>query len=194
MEAINDNQLTNVTLNNNEEQKLNSQFNSEYKNKVLLYSQQVLQTPSPARLVDITEIKEKKKKKPNKCYTCHPRGSVKKHIICETNGFVFHFDLKSRPMIIVTPKEHVVNINDMDSEKMCLMFKTIDAFMKFRNLNDYQILFNVGDWKNHEHFHIKIKAQEELITQIRTDHFKTLDLQKNYNHLDSHSIHMNFAV
>jgi len=48
-----------------------------------------------------------------KCYTCNPRGTLKDHIISQTDEFVFNHDLFRRPLIIITTKKHYHTIYDM---------------------------------------------------------------------------------
>ena len=49
----------------------------------------------------------------NKCYTCKPRGTIKEHIISETDNFVFNHDIFRRPLIIITTKIHYHDIYEL---------------------------------------------------------------------------------
>ena len=128
---------------------------------------------------------EDERKSYKRCYTCKPRGKVKKHIIGKSicGNFIFHHDLNNRPMIILTPIEHIVNIIDFKNEHLKMMFEAIEVFCGFWNIKEYQVMYNSGDWKKNEHFHIKIKISEEVSTKMKNDHFlrikKESELMKN---------------
>jgi hypothetical protein len=122
--------------------------------------------------------KKKNKKSGNRCYTCNPRGKVKKHVIglSSDNKFRFHHDMNHRPLILVTPVEHLKNITDLSADDMESLFLAIKAFCEFWNIKDYQIIINHGAWKSHEHFHVKIKIKEKIANRMRGDHFKHIKL------------------
>lgn len=115
-----------------------------------------------------------------KCFTCKPRGKVKKHIIGQSpcQQYIFHHDMNHRPVIIVTPVKHVENIEDI--EDIPLLFNVIKEFCSFWNIVDYQISFNRGSWKTNEHFHIKIKINDKIANRMRSDHFRRIKLEENY--------------
>jgi hypothetical protein len=118
----------------------------------------------------------------NRCYTCKPRGKVKKHIIGKSfcGNFVFHHDMNHRPIIILTPIEHISKIDDMTPELLKKMFEAIYVFCGFWKLKDYQVSYNAGQWKINDHFHIKIRIPEKIIKIMRADHFKRIQLEDNY--------------
>jgi diadenosine tetraphosphate (Ap4A) HIT family hydrolase len=118
--------------------------------------------------------------KNSRCYTCKPRGKVKRHIITETSDFTFHHDMHERPVIIITPIKHIKTINDLSSEELTKMFKDIHSFVDFWNIEDYQISFNAGQWQNNEHFHCKLRATEKIINRMRRDHFQKSKLESLY--------------
>ena len=121
----------------------------------------------------------------NKCYTCKPRGTVKDHIISETDHFVFHHDMFRRPMVIITSKEHYHTIYEIPNDIKVKLFDDIKIFIDFWNLNkDYQIILNNGDSQTHHHFHCKLKINEFMVNRMRRDHFTLLNLQKSYNSVD----------
>ena len=49
------------------------------------------------------------------------------------------------------------------------------------HLKDYQVLYNQGEWQTHEHFHLKIKVNENIIKRMRADHFNHKKMEKRYN-------------
>ena len=51
--------------------------------------------------------------KKSKCYTCTPRGTLKDHIISQTEHFTFNHDLFRIPLIVVTTKEHYHDIYEI---------------------------------------------------------------------------------
>jgi hypothetical protein len=117
----------------------------------------------------------------NKCYTCNPRGTVKEHIISETDNFVFNHDMFRRPMIILTSKLHYHSILEIPDEIKLQLFRDIDTFVNFWNLtNGYQLIINNGDLQSHHHFHIKIKINESICNRMRRDHFNRINLNKSY--------------
>ncbi len=117
-----------------------------------------------------------------RCYTCKPRGKVKKHIISvsECGKYTFHHDMTHRPIIIVTPNEHYHTIYEFNEIDLHQMYNSINKFCKFWNITDYQVLFNNGTWQTHNHFHIKLKINEKIINRMRGDHFKKLKLEESY--------------
>jgi hypothetical protein len=110
------------------------------------------------------------------CYTCNPNGRIKKHIIGNSfcGHFIFHHDLNKRPVIILTPKQHLLNIEDFSSEMLKSMFMSIYVFCGYWNIKDYQVSYNTGKWKTHEHFHIKIKIPSEKALSLRNEHFNRI--------------------
>ncbi len=121
-------------------------------------------------------------KKDNRCYTCKPRGKVKKHIIntSESGKFYFHHDMHKRPIIIMTPSRHVESIDELTPDEQLDLFKSLKKFTSFWDIPDYQISYNSGKWQNHEHFHCKIRISEKIIDRMRRDHFKLINLNSNY--------------
>ena len=130
-------------------------------------------------------MKEKKKNNSatnkNKCYTCTPRGTIKDHIISETEHFTFHHDIFSRPYIIVTTKIHYHEIYEIPDTTKLKLFEDLHSFIGFWNLNNnYQIIINNGDSQTHHHFHCKIKLDPGIINRMRRDHFTRINLEKSY--------------
>lgn len=121
------------------------------------------------------------KKKKEKCYTCHPKTYVKKHKFYEENNFSFHFDLTKRPIIIVTPNKHVETTHELTKDELFDMFEVIKNFCINRNIVDYQLMTNMGEWKTHSHLHWKIKIDEDTCYRMRSDHFKLKKLEQNFN-------------
>ena len=69
-----------------------------------------------------TKFTKTNKKTSKKCYTCTPRGTLKDHIISQSEDFVFNHDLFRRPLIIITSKIHYHTINELpDSIKLSLL-------------------------------------------------------------------------
>uniref|UniRef100_A0A6C0I881 HIT domain-containing protein n=1 Tax=viral metagenome TaxID=1070528 RepID=A0A6C0I881_9ZZZZ len=117
-----------------------------------------------------------------KCYSCNPRGTLKEHIISQTDHFVFNHDLFKRPLIIITSRIHYHTIHDIPDTVKLQLFEDIKMFVNFWNLNtNYQLMLNNGDSQTHHHFHIKMKINEQVANRMRRDHFTRINLQKNYN-------------
>lgn len=117
----------------------------------------------------------------NKCYTCKPRGTIKDHIISETENFIFNHDIFRRPLIIITTKVHYHDIYDLPDYLKLKLFEDISFFVNFWNLNnDYQLIINNGNSQTHHHFHCKLKIDELILNRMRRDHFTLLNLKKNY--------------
>jgi diadenosine tetraphosphate (Ap4A) HIT family hydrolase len=135
----------------------------------------------PKASIDLKLIR-KPTKKDRRCYTCKPRGKVKKHMINTSDSglFIFHHDMHKRPVIIMTPIRHIENIDQMTPDELINLFKSLKEFAVFWNLEDYQISFNVGKWQNHEHFHCKIRISEKQIARMRRDHFQHIKLESRY--------------
>jgi diadenosine tetraphosphate (Ap4A) HIT family hydrolase len=135
--------------------------------------------------VSLSQSESKKQKKPprTRCYTCRPRGKVKKHVIGKSscNNFVFHHDMNHRPFILITPVEHITEIDNMSPEILKQMFKSITYFCNFWNIKDYEISYRMGAWRSNEHFHIKIKVSDKIANRMRGDHFKKIKFEDRYH-------------
>ena len=115
-----------------------------------------------------------------KCYTCFPKRLAQEHtILYDSKAQVkFHFDMCNRPLLIATPVKHINTVAEFNTEELKEFFDGISEFCNFWNIKDYQIQINHGKWQNHEHLHAKIKANEDLIYNMRQNHFKLIKLQK----------------
>jgi diadenosine tetraphosphate (Ap4A) HIT family hydrolase len=118
--------------------------------------------------------------KSGRCYTCKPRGKVKKYIITQTDKFIFHHDMNYRPVILVTPIVHIKSIDEFSPEDLSLMFREIKQFCGDWNIEDYQVSYNCGAWKLNEHFHVKIRINDKVANRMRGDHFKFIKLSENH--------------
>jgi hypothetical protein len=119
--------------------------------------------------------------KKNNCYTCKPHGTLKEHIISQTEHFIFNHDLFRRPLIIITTKEHYHTIYDIPDHIKLNLFQEIHSFVDFWNLNkNYQLMINNGDSQTHHHFHVKMRIDEQIANRMRRDHFTRINLEKNY--------------
>ena len=120
-------------------------------------------------------------KNTNKCYTCKPRGTLRDHIISHTEHFTFNHDMFRRPLIIITSKLHYHNISQIPDEVKLKLFEDINFFVNFWNLNNnYQLMINNGDYQSHQHFHVKMKIDENIVNRMRRDHFTRINLEKSY--------------
>ena len=127
------------------------------------------------------KFNKKKEASASKCYTCKPRGTLKDHIISQTNDFIFNHDLFRRPLIIITSKIHYHTINEIPDSIKLKLFKDIDIFVNFWNLaTNYQLMINNGDSQTHHHFHVKMKIDDSIANRMRRDHFTRINLEKNY--------------
>ena len=117
----------------------------------------------------------------NKCYSCKPRGTLKDHIISQTEYFVFNHDLFRRPVIIITTKEHYHTMYEIPEEVQLQLFKDIYTFVDFWNLSRrYQLVINNGEAQTHHHFHVKLVIDQEIANRMRRDHFTRINLEKSY--------------
>jgi len=129
----------------------------------------------------VPQVRKNKIQNPNKCYTCKPHGTLKEHIISQTEQFVFNHDLFRRPLIIITTKEHYHTIYDIPDLIKLKLFEDINIFVSFWNLNqNYQLMINNGDSQTHHHFHVKMRIDENIANRMRRDHFTRINLEKNY--------------
>jgi hypothetical protein len=117
---------------------------------------------------------------PNRCYTCKPRGTLKEHIISQTDNFTFNHDLFSRPMVIITSKVHYHTIYEIPDNIKLKLFEDINSFVQFWNLDDYTLTITNGNSQTHHHFHIKMKIDDKIANRMRRDHFTRINLEKNY--------------
>jgi hypothetical protein len=119
--------------------------------------------------------------KRNKCYTCKPRGTLKDHIISQTEHFTFNHDLFRRPLVIITSVQHYHTIYEMPDNVKVQIFEDIKFFVEFWNLSDrYQLIINNGDAQTHHHFHVKMILPQDVANRMRRDHFTRINLQKTY--------------
>lgn len=134
----------------------------------------------PSKSINLKMIKNTKKD--TRCYTCKPRGDVKKHIICESisKAYVFHHDMHRRPIIMVSPKKHVSSVDEMSPDELVDMFKSIKDFTTDWNISDYHVSCNYGKWQTSDHFHCKIKICDKIILRMRRDHFSRIKLCDRY--------------
>ena len=117
----------------------------------------------------------------NKCYTCKPRGTIKEHIISQTDHFTFNHDMFRRPLIIITSRDHYHNLYEMPDNVKLSLFNDINFFVNFWNLNkNYQLMLNNGDSQRHHHFHVKMKINSDIANRMRRDHFTRINLEKTY--------------
>jgi len=127
------------------------------------------------------DINLHKKINTKKCYSCTPRGTMKEHIISETEDFAFNHDIFRRPLIIITTKKHYHTIYDIPDYLKLKLFEDLRIFVEFWNLNkNYQLMINNGDSQTHHHFHIKMKIDEAVANRMRRDHFTRINLEKTY--------------
>lgn len=120
-------------------------------------------------------------KSKNNCYTCKPRGTLKEHIISQTESFTFNHDMFRRPLIIITSNSHYNNIYSMPDAIKLQLFEDINQFVQFWNLQEnYQLMINNGLSQTHHHFHVKMKIDDSIANRMRRDHFNRINLQKNY--------------
>ena len=124
-----------------------------------------------------------------KCYSCNPRGTLKDHIISQSNDFVFNHDLFRRPLIIITTKKHYHTIYEIPDYLKLKLFEDIRLFVDFWNLKqNYQLMINNGDSQTHHHFHIKMKINDPVAKRMRRDHFTRINLEKSYVPAESNKI------
>ena len=128
------------------------------------------------------KINKPVKKTSSKCYTCKPRGTLKDHIISQTEHFTFNHDLFRRPIIIITTKKHYHTIYELPDDLKLTLFEDIRIFVDFWNLSHrYQLNINNGEAQTHHHFHVKLYIEEMVANRMRRDHFTRINLEKNYN-------------
>lgn len=115
------------------------------------------------------------------CYTCKPRGSLKEHIISQTEHFTFNHDLFRRSLIIITTKQHYHTIFEIPDSIKLKLFEDIKLFTDFWNLSsNYQLMLNNGNSQKHHHFHIKMRIDDSIANRMRRDHFNRIKLEKTY--------------
>jgi len=125
----------------------------------------------------------------NKCYTCKPHGTLREHIISQTDDFTFNHDLFRRPLIIITSKKHYHTIDEIDDHVKLQLFRDIKQFVDFWNLNsNYQLMINNGDSQTHHHFHVKMRINELIANRMRRDHFTRINLEKTYEPSNNESM------
>jgi len=129
--------------------------------------------------------KERSEVAPRRCYTCKPRGTLKDHIISQTEHFTFNHDMFRRAMIIITTKKHYHTIYEIPDNLKLQLFEDIRIFIDFWNLNErYQLIINNGELQTHHHFHVKLVIDETIANRMRRDHFTRINLEKRYDFIE----------
>ena len=117
---------------------------------------------------------------PKKIYTTRPLGTIKEHLISESENFSFYHDLWQRAMLIVAPKGNYSTIYEVPSDLMGILFEDINKFVNFWNIKNYVLMFNNGQYQKSNQFHVKIKVNEGMINRMRRDHFTRIKMQREY--------------
>ena len=171
----------------------------ESSNLTSLYGREILERDKESHVSVIPEkyridvshqrriIKERKMIGTRKCYTCFPKRLAQEHTISWNveKNMKFHFDMCNRPLLIATPIKHIKTISEFSPEELGKFFQGISEFCAFWNIKDFQIQINHGEWQHHEHLHAKIRANEDLIYNMRQNHFKLIKMQKERKKTES---------
>jgi len=117
----------------------------------------------------------------SRCLNCKPRGLIKQHIIgiSACGLFLFHHDIKHRPLILLTPICHITHISEMPANVLKLLFDSIKNFCLFWSITDYTISFT----ETSEHLKVKIITNENIIKRMRGDFFRKIAFDKKYDQL-----------
>lgn len=144
------------------EEKIKKNVNAEFNKRVLTFKESLM-----------INIK-------NECVYCKLDGKIARHIFLKKKYCNFMHDMHGRPVIIVFPIKHYKTIHETGVELHKILLEIRD-FCKEWKLNDYSVTYNTGKWKSHEHFHVKIKTQENVIKRLRSNHFRFIKKNKRYN-------------
>lgn len=125
-------------------------------------------------------VKLTKENKIKKCHTCNPRKHAKEHKIKTMNDIGFYHDMCNRNIILVIPKHHFYDLYEQSDEFIGTLVKTIKLFCQNWNIDKYTVSYDYNKNKSYHHFNAKIRLDEELIKQIRYNHFKFKSLEKQY--------------
>jgi diadenosine tetraphosphate (Ap4A) HIT family hydrolase len=117
---------------------------------------------------------------PKKNYTTRPLGTIKEHLINESDNYNFYHDLWQRAMIIVAPKGNYSTVYDVPSDLIGNLFQEINNFVNFWNIKNYVLMFNNGQYQKSNQFHVKIKINEGMANRMRRDHFARIKMQREY--------------
>ena len=115
-----------------------------------------------------------------KKYNTRPLGTIKEHLISDSDNFSFYHDLWQRAMIIVAPKANYSTVYEVPSDVTAVMFQDIKNFVDFWNIKNYVLMFNNGQYQKSNQFHIKIKINEGMANRMRRDHFARIKMQRQY--------------
>ena len=83
------------------------------------------------------KIPQKPKSESSKCYTCKPRGTLKEHIISQTENFVFNHDIFRRPLIVITSIIHYHTIYELPDNLKLKLFEDVEFFKKYGDMRTY---------------------------------------------------------
>ena len=105
------------------------------------------------------------------CYTCDPYRSPKICSYIFQNGTFgrLHFDLRDRDFFIYTPYRHVEHLTDMDPMETHEALKEIDRMIGAIT-DSFNVQYNKGRWKSHQHVHLKVTIDEPTFRLIKRNH------------------------
>tara|TARA_Y100000996_G_scaffold295445_1_gene233844 strand:+ start:181 stop:762 length:582 start_codon:yes stop_codon:yes gene_type:complete len=147
------------------EEKIKKNVNAEFNKRVLTFKESLM-----------VNIK-------HQCFYCKLDGKIARHIFLKKKNCNFMHDMHGRPVIIVFPIKHYKTIHETGEELHKILLE-IREFCKEWKIGDYSVTYNMGRWKSHEHFHVKIKTKENVIKRLRNNHFKFIKKNKRYNNAD----------
>jgi diadenosine tetraphosphate (Ap4A) HIT family hydrolase len=82
-------------------------------------------------------------------------------LIAESTHCRAWLDAKARPMIVVTPKQHVEELIAMTDAQLVDLVRTAMSVLKQLGCSSFtSMILNQGDSRNHAHLHLKVRVHE----------------------------------
>lgn len=105
------------------------------------------------------------------CYTCDPFRSPKiKSYVFENGTFGrLHFDLRDRDFFVYTPYRHVEHLTDLDPLECHEVLREVDRMIGAMT-DSFNVQYNKGRWKSHQHVHLKVTIDEPTFRRIKRNH------------------------
>tara|TARA_B100001287_G_C22557592_1_gene469851 strand:+ start:511 stop:930 length:420 start_codon:yes stop_codon:yes gene_type:complete len=115
------------------------------------------------------------------CYTCfknRKKNSIIDQYVIYNNPILkyeIHKDIRKRPIIIVTPHEHVSSLEELEPlGRFSKIIKSVKQYLKSRGVDGFKITISDGNWQRHDHLHIKFELEADDIKKVIKGYYCTV--------------------
>lgn len=85
--------------------------------------------------------------------------------IFTTDNFVFQLDLLNRPIVMVSPKNHVSRLSELTNDEKSNFIGDIQQFLEIHSIDTYDLLL-VSHNKTNTHYFCKIKISKADLSRL----------------------------